>query len=204
MRVPGVMRKKRAGSVVESSPNGQNSTTTDRAVGPGLCLMWCLAPKMKTRNLEPVDVVVVGAGPVGLLAALSAVRRGLSVEVLDQSWQGFGRGYASVLHARTLRLLQELGALPALETVGKSIDRVRLFADGAEAATLPLGSPALAVPQSTLEQALLGALRTHDDQAVRPDSKGTHQLPARGLQCVRLEGRPLLAVAGGHHERIRL
>ena len=114
---------------------------------------------MTQDNARSVQVLVVGAGPVGLFAALCAARAGLSVELLDQSFRGFGRGYATLLHPRSLRLLGELGLADELVARGKLIERLRLRADGAEPVTIALPSPGLAVPQQTLEEALLAALR---------------------------------------------
>ena len=37
------------------------------------------------RNSEPIDLLIVGAGPCGLACAISAMRAGLKVEVLESS-----------------------------------------------------------------------------------------------------------------------
>jgi len=105
------------------------------------------------------QVLVVGAGPVGLFAALCAAQRGLDVEVLDQSWQGFGRGYATILHPRSLKLLAEAGLDTDLQAAGRPIDRIGIHVEGRAVALIDLESPLLAIAQSTLEEALLRALR---------------------------------------------
>jgi len=116
-----------------------------------------MVTKIPARSTQ---VLVVGAGPVGLFAALCAAQRGLEVELLDQSWQGFGRGYATILHPRSLQLLGEAGLDAELRAAGRPIDRIGIHVDGRAVATLELESPALALAQSTLEEALLRALRT--------------------------------------------
>jgi 2-polyprenyl-6-methoxyphenol hydroxylase-like FAD-dependent oxidoreductase len=114
---------------------------------------------------QTVELLVVGAGPVGLFGALCAARRGLEVMVLDQSWQGFGRGYATILHPRSLRLLREVGLTDELFSAGRRIDRVAVYVDRTRVALLDLPSPGLAIAQSTLEEVLLTALRA---EGVKP------------------------------------
>jgi 2-polyprenyl-6-methoxyphenol hydroxylase-like FAD-dependent oxidoreductase len=120
---------------------------------------------MNTLNTQ---ILVVGAGPVGLCAALAAVRRGLEVEVIDQSWRGYAPGHAALLHPSSLRLLADLEVADPLTAAGRRIDRIALYVDGACAATLELPSPVLAVPQRTLEETLLGALRGQGVQVRAP------------------------------------
>jgi 2-polyprenyl-6-methoxyphenol hydroxylase-like FAD-dependent oxidoreductase len=112
-----------------------------------------------TRVSEKVDLLVVGAGPVGLFAALCAARSGLKVMVLDQVWRGYGQGYASLLHSTTLDLLEGGGFADALRARGRSLERVQLQVDDAPTISLDLPAPALAVSQAVLEQVLLDGLR---------------------------------------------
>jgi len=121
--------------------------------------------KIPARSTQ---VLVVGAGPVGLFAALCAAQRGLEVELLDQSWQGFGRGYATILHPRSLKLLAEAGLREELQAAGRPIDRIGIHVGGRAVAMFDLESPVLALAQSTLEEALLRALRAKGIAPVAP------------------------------------
>ena len=57
------------------------------------------------------EVLVAGAGPVGLFAALSLARRGVAVRIVDTGVWACTHSYALALHPQTLPLFQELGLL---------------------------------------------------------------------------------------------
>jgi 2-polyprenyl-6-methoxyphenol hydroxylase-like FAD-dependent oxidoreductase len=110
-------------------------------------------------NTISTRVAVIGAGPVGLFAALCAADRGLDVCVFDQNWRGYAPGYAALLHASSLRLLDEFGLAVPLTEAGRKLKKVAIHAAGVRVAELELREPVLAVPQRILEETLLGALR---------------------------------------------
>src|SRR5688572_29469900 len=51
------------------------------------------------------EVLVVGAGPVGLMTALELTRRGISVRIIDRAPQRAPESRALVVHARTLEIM---------------------------------------------------------------------------------------------------
>lgn len=106
-----------------------------------------------------VDLLIAGAGPVGLFAALCATELGLSVALLDHVWRGFGRGHATLLHSRALGLLERHGLRALLHSEGVRVDRLELHVDQSLVRTIDLPEPALAVSQLTLEKVLLESLR---------------------------------------------
>ncbi|MFD6121518.1 FAD-dependent monooxygenase [Streptomyces hydrogenans] len=63
---------------------------------------------------ERTDVIVVGAGPVGLLLAGDLRRAGVRVTVLEQLTAPATASRASTLHTRTMELLAERGLLARL------------------------------------------------------------------------------------------
>ena len=59
-----------------------------------------------------LEVLVVGAGPVGLFAALALARRGVRIQVVDKEWRTGAHSYALALHSQSLNLLEEFGGTP--------------------------------------------------------------------------------------------
>ncbi|MGK4580706.1 FAD-dependent oxidoreductase [Kitasatospora sp. HPMI-4] len=70
-------------------------------------------------------VVVAGAGPVGLTAALVLAQAGVPVLVLEQADQLSTASRASTFHPSTLDLLDGLGVAEDLRAVGRRVDRIQ-------------------------------------------------------------------------------
>ena len=77
-------------------------------------------------------VVVAGAGPVGLTAALLLAEAGIPVTVVEKRPQLSAASKASTFHPPTLAMLHHLGVLEALQGRGEIVDRLqyRTAADG--------------------------------------------------------------------------
>jgi len=79
---------------------------------------------------ERTEVLVVGAGPVGLLTAILLAEAGIEVRIIDREDRTTARSYACALHPRTLRLLEQIGlAAPIIER-GRRLDKIAFY-DGA-------------------------------------------------------------------------
>jgi 2-polyprenyl-6-methoxyphenol hydroxylase-like FAD-dependent oxidoreductase len=85
------------------------------------------------------DVLIAGAGPVGLVLALALHRRGIAVRVLEKRAALSTASRASTFHPPTLEALDELGVLAPLLPGGVRVDRILWRrVDTGEAAVLPL------------------------------------------------------------------
>jgi 2-polyprenyl-6-methoxyphenol hydroxylase-like FAD-dependent oxidoreductase len=112
-------------------------------------------------NTEQTQVLVAGGGPVGLLAALCAAKRGLDVIVIERNFRGTPRGHTTLLHPSSMRLLADLGLAPLLLRAGQLLDQVELSVDsGRQLLNLPF--PALSVTQAVFEEALLQVLHKEE------------------------------------------
>jgi 2-polyprenyl-6-methoxyphenol hydroxylase-like FAD-dependent oxidoreductase len=118
---------------------------------------------------EPKDrtpVLVVGAGPVGLVAAICLREQGVNVRIVDEQSEASKRSYPVIVHARTLRLLGRLGVTAPLEWRGRFVSKLSVHTEGALRAELqlpsaePVAPGALTLPQDVLRRALVLRLST--------------------------------------------
>ncbi|MCA9638120.1 MAG: FAD-dependent monooxygenase, partial [Myxococcales bacterium] len=65
------------------------------------------------------EVLIVGAGPVGLALALDLHRHGLAVRIVDQAAAPSTWSKAQAIHARTLEVFEHLGVIDAILAGGK-------------------------------------------------------------------------------------
>lgn len=168
------------------------------------------------------EVLIVGAGPTGLLLAGELRRFGVAVRIVEKLAAPSPLSRAIAVHARTLEVLEELGVAERLVAQGVRYRRARLFAGGAaepvvEASFDELDSPypfALGVPQDATERLLTELLASRG-----PDPRGVE----RGVELVELaqdaggcratlrhaDGRSEVVEAGwvvgcdGAHSRVR-
>ncbi len=82
--------------------------------------------------------LVVGAGPVGLAAALFLRERGIEVEIVDGSWAPRTDKLSVVLHPDTLARLEDAGVELDLADEAAAIDTVAIYDRGARVAALDL------------------------------------------------------------------
>ena len=123
------------------------------------------------RHSTP-EVLVVGAGPVGLVAALFLRRSGVRVDVVDMHQRTTQHSYALAIHPRTLRILDEAGLAGSLIGAGRKLTTVAYY-DGRERraeidySALKSDHPYLLVlRQSLLERAAEEALRQYKHEVL--------------------------------------
>jgi 2-polyprenyl-6-methoxyphenol hydroxylase-like FAD-dependent oxidoreductase len=111
------------------------------------------------------DVLVVGAGPVGLTVAIELRRRGVDCRVVERNDATVETSRALGIQPRTLQLFEDLGVLDPVLSEGVRIERASIRAGGRELFSLDLAAvespyPYLwSLPQSRTESILLDRLR---------------------------------------------
>ena len=113
------------------------------------------------------DVLIVGAGPTGLVLALLLTRLGVRVRVIDKTSGPGTTSRAVAVQARTLELYGQLGIASAVVERGRKMIAANLWTGGKRAARVVFGelgaglSPypyALIFPQDEHEQLLIERL----------------------------------------------
>jgi len=124
--------------------------------------------------MDKADVVVVGAGPVGLAVAASLQQHGHNVVVVDNQAEGANTSRACVVHARTLEMLERIGVTQRLVELGLELQDFAIR-DGDRRLVpvsfrgLPTDYPVtLMIPQSLTEKVLLERLEELGGCVLRP------------------------------------
>jgi 2-polyprenyl-6-methoxyphenol hydroxylase-like FAD-dependent oxidoreductase len=86
-----------------------------------------------------VDVLVVGAGPTGLMLACQLARRGIRVDIVDRHAGPAEQTRAIAVHARTLEIYAWLGVAGEAIALGRKGEAMNLWANGRRTARLPFG-----------------------------------------------------------------
>lgn len=81
-------------------------------------------------NMQVADIVIIGAGPVGLMCAYLGQLCGLKTVVIDKSNQALEVGRADALNARTLQLLELVDLFDDLYPLGKTCNTSSVWKDG--------------------------------------------------------------------------
>ncbi|KTD71441.1 FAD dependent oxidoreductase [Legionella steelei] len=79
-----------------------------------------------------LDVLVVGAGPVGLFCANELTRQGLSCRIIDKKSTLSDKSKALAIHIRTLDLLRDCSFLDEILIEGQKVDGVMFKSKGKE------------------------------------------------------------------------
>lgn len=141
-------------------------------------------------------VLVVGAGPSGLVAACELLRRGVAVRLVDAAPEPAPYSKALLIWPPTLRVLAGLGVRAQVERAALPIRAFRYFSAGRPLATLrfPDGLAPLCLPQRETERILTDRLHqlggaidrgvalaavdhTGATTLIRPDGRPEHVRP---------------------------
>jgi 2-polyprenyl-6-methoxyphenol hydroxylase-like FAD-dependent oxidoreductase len=109
-------------------------------------------------------ILIAGAGPVGLAAALELARRGFRPDIIDNDGEPTPESRALAVNPRTLALLAPSGVTQRLLAKGHRVDGFLLMDGDEKLVRLDIGNVGgpypflLSYPQSETEKVLIGAL----------------------------------------------
>ncbi|RUS93460.1 hypothetical protein DSM106972_096090 [Dulcicalothrix desertica PCC 7102] len=107
-----------------------------------------------------LDVLIVGAGPTGLLLAAQLRRFGINVRLVDQKPQPSDQSRAISVFARTLEIFDKLGVAEEMIKRGRQLHGINLYNDGKRIAHVGLDNIdsffpfVLSLPQTETEKIL--------------------------------------------------
>ncbi|MGW4897075.1 FAD-dependent monooxygenase [Kitasatospora sp. NPDC004240] len=161
-----------------------------------------------TAKQNGTDVLVVGAGPTGLLLAGDLATAGVRVTVLEKRGAESNLTRAFAVHARTLEQLDARGLADELITTGTALDTLRLFNRlRVDLGHLPTRFPfVLITPQYNTERLLqeralkAGAtvLRGAEVTGLRQDAEGVTVEVREGDAVVTHRARYVVGTDGVH------
>ena len=98
-----------------------------------------------TTRPDP-QVLVVGAGPVGLVAGAELARRGVHVRVIEKLAQPTDQSRAIAVHPRSLDMFDRMGIVDELVSTGIKAVAMQLYAGHTKLFRVPLGEVDSAFP----------------------------------------------------------
>ncbi len=111
-----------------------------------------------------LPVLIVGAGPTGLLMACELARHGIAFRIIDKKPEHTSASNATWIQTRTIELLDQIGLAPRFLKTGHPCKAINLYVDGKSLATIPLNGIdstypfILMLPQSETEKLLIERL----------------------------------------------
>lgn len=136
---------------------------------------------------ESIPVLIIGAGPAGLMTAVELTRRGVPVRIIEKLEEPSPYSKALGVWPRTFELFQRIAPTKRMEALGQYQAGIRYYTDGRELVTLPYTNHARAtvLPQPEVERFLEAELESRDVFVERGrelksiDKKGNGDIVAR-------------------------
>lgn len=160
-----------------------------------------------------VDVLVVGAGPTGLILACELARHGVSFRIIDKLSVGSDKSKALAVHSRSLEMLEDMDIVDRFLTFGLHLNAINIFADNKQITRLVLDeldsfySFTLSLPQSDTERILMERLtelkhsveRSTDLISLKQDDSGVESTVSNANgETETIRSRWLVGADGAH------
>ena len=154
-------------------------------------------------------VLIAGAGPIGMTAAISLLRQGIDFEIVDKA-SGPGRhSKACMLAPETMEFLNDMGILDEVLARAIRLHAIQLFDGGKRLTNLSLGDlptpfPFIAsIPQVELEEILLEQIELAGKKVLWNHRVAGVQHRNEGL-CVEVDriGEHMMGYAVMHEEKL--
>jgi len=161
-----------------------------------------------------IPVLIVGAGPVGLMMAAELVRHGVKCRIVDKSPAPTTQSRALALHARTLEIFDLIGIADEVIGAGHIVHGMSAFSGGRRIVHLSFDEIdsrhcyALMLPQSETERIIIQHLKTQGLEVERnleltglaQDDDGVSAIlrPTAGGDPVRCHSNWLIGCDGAH------
>jgi len=116
-------------------------------------------------NMDQTEVLVIGAGPVGMLTTLLLAQNGIKTTIIDQESRTAGHSYSCALHPRSIALLRQVGLANDAIEFGRRINSVVFYEKNQRRAEVKFSELSVEYPfvlvleQSILENMLEQRLR---------------------------------------------
>ena len=164
------------------------------------------------------DVLVVGAGPTGLTAAIELARCGVGVQIVDKVMaRPYAESRAEGLHAKSLEIFERQGLLAAVLAHGRVLAGFAFRSGGRRLGELSAGgldtphAYSVLLPQSEIERLQIEHLATLGVNVQRPvevldvqqDQEQIHAQIRSGDGKLSMVAARYLIAADGAHSRIR-
>jgi 2-polyprenyl-6-methoxyphenol hydroxylase-like FAD-dependent oxidoreductase len=94
---------------------------------------------MNASTIRKTDVLIIGAGPTGLVLALWLTRLGVRVRVVDKTGEPGTTSRALAVQARTLELYSQIGLADAVVDRGRNVSAANLWVSGKKVARAVFG-----------------------------------------------------------------
>lgn len=160
------------------------------------------------------NVLIIGAGPTGLMAACGLRRQGVDCIIIDKKDGPTKESRALVVHARTLEIYQQMGIAEAAIRQGEIVRKAQFLVRNKKIQEVPLGllgeglcaHPYLLILEQSLnEQLLYNHLREqegevlwgHELLSIEQDENGVTAKLRSGKEVLKIEADYAIAADGG-------